>query len=86
MAVALVLKMHLVRSIKLTLKPNWLHRLHNLTPNLLGMGSGGGVTLLYHPRYSYLLTSYSLYLLLISLAPIFLVLFIFPYETILPTF
>lgn len=44
MAVALVLKMHLVRSIKLTLKPHWLHRLHNLTPNLLEMGSGGGVT------------------------------------------
>lgn len=65
MAVALILKMHLVRSIKTILKPHWLHRLHNLTPNLPEMGPGRGVILLNHPQCSLLPDSYSLYLLLV---------------------
>lgn len=79
MAVALILKMHLVRSIKPTLRPHWVQELHDLWK--WGAGEGCHTT-----ECSLLLESYSLYLLLIYLAHRFLVLFIFPYETILPTF
>lgn len=61
-ALSLILRMHLVHSIKPVLK---LHRLHNLTSNILEMGPRGSVTLHNHTQSSLLLESYSLFLLLI---------------------